>query len=101
MSAIKAKAAKTEPKKVIKPSKNVAESSKKTPENKIKAIKAAPKVQTEIEPEDDGLPTVQKILALTEEVVVPVDLPVHDSSPEEETKKEETESQSGSFFDAI
>lgn len=96
----KGKIAKPEPKKAIKPSKNAAVSSKKVPEKKAKSIRETANKQAEIDSEDDGLPTVQKILALTEEVVLPAALPAQDSLPELETK-EEPESQNGSFFDAI
>lgn len=49
-----------------------------------------PKLQAEIDSEDDGLPTVQKILAITAEPHLPTVENV-----------EETESKGGSFFDTI
>ncbi len=77
-------------KEIAKPTK--VKSSKKTEKLPAKKIK----LQVEIEPEDDGLPTVQKILALEEvqKIVEP-----HLSTVEADT--DEIKNQNKSFFDSI
>jgi cell division initiation protein len=60
---------------------------KKVVEKPAKIVAPKVKMQEEMEPEDDGLPTVQKILALTEEQHLPTPEPEND--------------QNKSFFDNI
>lgn len=69
----------------------------KTPlANVVKKV-VKPKLQAEIEPEDDGLPTVQKILAMTEEIQKPAE----PHFPANEAEIEEVQNESKSFFDTI
>jgi cell division initiation protein len=66
---------------------STAKPTKKVIEKSAKIVTPKVKMQEEMEPEDDGLPTVQKILALTEEQNLPT------PDPEIEQNK--------SFFDNI
>jgi cell division initiation protein len=65
-----------------------------------KSVVKKVKQQVEADPEDDGLPTVQKILALEENIVAVKQEP-HLPTIEAETEIELEGNQNGSFFDAI
>jgi DivIVA domain-containing protein len=104
--ATPAKPEKVVSKKVVKNTKIAPKVSGKVVEKKTKKAPIPVKLQVPHEPEDDGLPTVKKILALTEEApVIPQDVQVPMLAPEVPVisleQENESDAEPKSFFDSI